>query len=150
MNVYFALAGGLTFLLALAHSVLGELLLIRRLSNDGLPSLAPFSLIEAPSMGLVGSPDLARRTLRFSWHLPSVLGAGFGAILLRLAMPAAASIDLSFVEGAVALSILASSLVVLVCSKGKHPGWIAFLAIAILIWLGGNGYDTAQLLSAQG
>ena len=46
MNIYFALAGGLTLLLGLAHSVLGELLLIRRLHNESLPSLAPLTLIE--------------------------------------------------------------------------------------------------------
>lgn len=138
MNVYFTAAGALALLLGLAHSVLGELLLIRRLSNDYLPPIAPFSLIEMRKLGLVGSTDLARRTLRFTWHLPTVLGWAFGAILLRLSMASSPGPDQEFVERAMALSVLSCSLIVLVCSKGKHLGWVAFLAIAILIWLGGR------------
>jgi hypothetical protein len=136
MNAYFALAGALAIGFGLVHSVLGELLLIRRLPRDGLPPLAPFTLIEVRKWGLVGSTDLALRTLRFSWHLPTVLGCGFGAILLRLAWPASPDTHLAFVQGAAALSMGACSLVVLVISRGKHPGWVGFLAIAVLIWLG--------------
>src|SRR5262249_7819427 len=79
MNVYFAVAGVMALLLGLAHSILGEILLLRRLTNDHLPPIAPFSLIELPKLGLMGSADLARLTLRFTWHLPTVLGAAFGA-----------------------------------------------------------------------
>jgi hypothetical protein len=136
MNLYFALAGGLALLLGLLHSVMGELLLFRRLTRDGLPPLAPFSLIEVRKMGLTGSPDLARRTLRFTWHLPTVLGGGLGAVLLRLSWPDSPGDQLAFVESAAALSFLASALIVLFCTRGKHPGWVAFLAIAILFWLG--------------
>ena len=136
MNAYFALAGGLALIVGLAHSVLGELLIFRRLAKDSLPALAPFSLIEVRKMGLAGSTDFTRRTLRFTWHLPPVLGGGFGAILLRLSVPSSPSTHLAFVESATALSFFASSLIVLFVSRGKHPGWVVFLAIAILIWLG--------------
>src|SRR5262245_65685967 len=81
MYLYFAVAGGLAIILAVAHSVPGELLLIRRLNKESLPPLAPFSLIEVRKWGLVGSGDAAKDTLRFSWHLPSVFAVGFGAIL---------------------------------------------------------------------
>jgi hypothetical protein len=136
MNVYFAAAAILLFILAVAHSILGELLLIGRLRKDSLPPIAPFSLLEVPGMGLAGSTDVARDTLRFTWHLPTVLGFGFGAILLWLSLPSSAGTRLAFVEWVMALSIGACSLTVLVCSKGKHPGWVVFLAVAILIWLG--------------
>ena len=135
MNAYFAAAGGLAFILALVHTVLGELLILRRLSKEGLPPLAPFSLIEARYMGLTGSTELTRRTLRLTWHLTSVLGVGFAAILLWLSLPSSAGNDLVFVQATMALSSLACSLVALCCSKGKHPAWAAFLAIAILTWL---------------
>ena len=39
MNSYFALAGILAFALGLAHSIIGELLLIGRLNKDNLPAL---------------------------------------------------------------------------------------------------------------
>jgi hypothetical protein len=136
MNAYFAWAAALVIILCLVHSVLGEILLIRRLNSANLPSLAPFSLIEVRQMGLIGSPDLARDTLRLTWHLPTVLGLGFGAILLWLSLPTSPRTDLIFVAKAMALSSWACTLIVLFCSKGKHPGWLAFLAIAILTSLG--------------
>src|SRR5437868_8348014 len=122
MNFYLALAGCLAIVVALAHSILGELLLISRLTREGLPPLA-------------GSTEFARRTLRFSWHLPTALGLGFGAILLRLSWPSSSGTDVAFVETATALSCLATSLVALVISRGKHPAWLALLAVAVLTWL---------------
>jgi hypothetical protein len=138
MNICFALAGGLAILLGLVHSILGEILLLRRLRKDSLPVLAPFSLFEVRPLGLTGNPDLALGTLRFTWHLPTVLGLGVAAILLGLATPSAAGTPLVFIERVLALSLLACTLVVLVISKGKHPGWIVFLVITILVWLGMN------------
>jgi hypothetical protein len=137
MNAYFAAAGGLTFLLGVAHSVLGELFLIRRLASDHLPPVAPFSLVEVRNMGLAGSGDLARRTLRFTWHIATVLGWTFAAILLRLALPSSPGPDREFVARATALSFCACSLLALFCTRGKHPAWVACLAIATFIWLGG-------------
>ena len=135
MNAYFLAAGGLVCLLALAHSIMGELLLIRRLNKDSLPPLAPFSLMEVRKIGLVGTTDLARDTLRFTWHLASVLGVGFGAILLWLSLPSSPRTDLAFVQTAMALAFCGCSLIVLFCTTGRHPGWVVFLAVAILTWL---------------
>ena len=123
MNIYFALAAGLALIVGLAHTILGELLLIRRLSSNCVPALA-------------GSTDLARRTLRATWHLPTALAWGFAAILLRFSLPAAPDAYVAFVESAAALSLLAGSLIFLFCTKGKHPGWVGLLAIAVLGWLG--------------
>jgi hypothetical protein len=136
MNISFAAAGCLAILGGLIHSVLGELLLIRRLTNEGLPSLAPFSLVEVRKWGLVGTPDFARRTLRFSWHLPSVLGAAIGAILLRLSWPASPEDLLAFIQRTATLSFFACSLIVFIVSRGQHLGWVLFLLVAVLIWLG--------------
>jgi hypothetical protein len=123
MNTYFVLAGGLAIIVTLVHSVLGEVLLISRLTADGLPALG-------------GSKEFARRTLRFSWHLCTAFGLGLAAILLRLAWPSSESTDLAFGKTAIALSCLAASLIALIISRGKHPGWIALFGVAILTWLG--------------
>ena len=123
MNSYFALAAVLAFIVGLTHSIVGELLLIRRLSNDCLPALA-------------GSKDLARDTLRATWHLPTALAWGIGAILLRISLPSSPSSNLAFIEGAIALSLLACALVFLFSTKAKHPGWAGLLAVGLLVWLG--------------
>ncbi len=123
MNIYLALAGCLAILVGLAHSIVGEWLLIGRLTREGLPPLA-------------GSQEFARRTLRFSWHLTTVLGLGFAAILLRLSWASSPGPDVGFIETATALSCLATSLLALIISRGKHPAWLALLGVAVLTWLG--------------
>ena len=123
MRSYFVAAACLALFVGLAHSILGELLLIGRLVSDGLPPL-------------LGNREFARRTLRFTWHLPTALACGFAAILLRLARPDAPGAQLAFVERATALSFLASATIVLLISRGKHPGWVGLLGVAILIWMG--------------
>ncbi len=70
MNISLTIGGALVFLLALAHSYLGEKLLLSRL----------FSRSELPK--LLDSRTFARRTLRFAWHLTTVLMVGISATAL--------------------------------------------------------------------
>jgi hypothetical protein len=123
MNIYFIVAAGLALILGLVHSILGELLIFRKFTKDYLPVL-------------VVSKDLVQRTLRATWHIPSVLAAGLSAILLRLSLPLSTSIPLEFIERAMVLSFFASTLILVLLTKGKHPGWIVLLSITIFIYLG--------------
>jgi hypothetical protein len=123
MNQYFIVAGGLAFSLGLVHSLLGELLIFRRLPKDVLPPLA-------------GSTDLTWRTLRMTWHIPTVFAWGFGAILLQISFPSSPNNHLVFVENVMVLSFFACSLIAVFITKGKHPGWIVMLSITILLYLG--------------
>ena len=61
MNVFLMVAGLLSALIGVAHSVLGEKLVLRPLFTRG----------EVPK--LLGSTAFAHRTLRFTWHLTTVL-----------------------------------------------------------------------------
>ena len=120
MNPYFAVAGALAFLVGLIHSLLGEIMIFRK------------------TIGSPASVALERRyrgILRATWHAVPVFGWGFGAILLWF--PSYSSrVDVAFVEDTMALSFLAASLLTLYFTKGRHPGWIALLVIAVLVWLG--------------
>lgn len=125
MNSYFVVAGGLALVLGLIHSVLGEVLIFRRLHESDLTSST-------------GSPILRERhvrTLRATWHLVTLLGWGFGAILLRLSWPASSSAHLAFIEGAMTLMFLAAFIFWLFGTRGKHPAWVVLLIIATLVWL---------------
>jgi hypothetical protein len=62
-----------------------------------------------------------------------VFAGGFAAIVLRLSL-SSGSTDLAFVEWVTAFSFLASALIVLFISRGKHPGWIGLLGVAILLF----------------
>jgi hypothetical protein len=108
---------------ALLHAVLGELLIVRHLRRvDGLPPI-------------FGSRSLPRQTLQFTWHLPSILGAGLAVILARYAQLPALGTEERFVIATIAVSLLACAGAVFLFSRGRHPGWAAFLATAVLCWM---------------
>ncbi len=107
--------------IGLAHSVLGERFLLMRLfRRPDLPRL-------------FGGDHFTRRTLRFAWHVTSVAWWGFAALLFVLAEPGGAGVErvaLRIVAG----TCLATAAVVAIGSRGRHPAWLAFLAVAGLVW----------------
>jgi len=73
MKVMLLFAGVLSALIGIAHSVLGEKLVLGPLFERG----------DVPK--LLGSTSFARHTLRFTWHLTTVLLLGIGAVRAVLA-----------------------------------------------------------------
>lgn len=124
MQTYMFAAGVLALIVGLVHSVLGEVLIFRHLRSQGF----------VPAMG---APPLRERHVRIlwaSWHLATVFGWAFGIILLRLAFP---TNDHSFqvlVVEAIVFAFLGGSFLVLIGTKGRHPGWIGLLGVAALVW----------------
>lgn len=128
MNAYFLTAAALAFGVGLVHSVLGEMLVFRRLRQPGR---------WMPTRGgpLLGEGHV--RILWATWHALTVLGWCLGALLLRLAMPqAAADSTAPFFAQAIALAMLAGSACVFIATRARHPGWIGLLAIAVCAGLG--------------
>lgn len=116
-------AGVLAFSLGLVHSVLGELLFFRRIESlQGFPSIK-------------GGDDYWKRTLRVTWHVPSILGWAFALILVDFAFLAQLGAGERFVVKTIALSQALCAAVTLGGTKGKHPAWVAFLVLAVLCWL---------------
>lgn len=119
MSILLLIAGCLSLLLGLAHSLLGERLIFR-------------SWRKSP-------PAIPRRHQNIiwaSWHIVSFLGFGIGGALiwvshfpdLVLALkPALINLIISFVL---------SGVLVLYATRGKHPGWMVLLVIAVLTVLG--------------
>ena len=126
MQSYFLAAGVLAILTGLAHTVMGEILIFRHIRQGGLvPTIAP--------------PPLYERQIRIiwaTWHALTVFGWGFAAILIDLAYNFSGDPLQRFLIQAIIYSNLGGSLLVLVGTKGKHPGWIALLGVAILTWVG--------------
>ena len=123
MNLALTTAAALSILIGIAHSVLGEKLLLGPLFRHGdLPRL-------------LGSTTFARNVLRFTWHLTTVLAIGIGVVIWHLASE---PLDPSVVWILRALSITfgASTLVSLIGARGKHFSWWVFLIITILLWVG--------------
>ncbi len=121
MKIGLLVAAALLMLTALAHSVLGERYILRRLfRRDDLPRL-------------FGSDWFTRRTLRFAWHLTSVAWLGFAALLVLLAGDVAPSRDVLL--DAIAVTFLLTSVIAALASRGRHLSWPAFLAVAGIAWL---------------
>ena len=128
MQMQLLAAGMLMIAIGAVHSVLGELLIFHRLRSGGIvPRLAPQPLRERHL-----------RILWASWHLGSVLGWGFAALLIVLA----ASSDLPSVALLVRIiagATLICSALVLFATRGRHPGWLGLLIAAALAWQGQAG-----------
>ncbi len=125
MQIYLFVAGVLALIIGAVHSVLGEVLIFRHLRSRGfVPSL--------------GAPPLRERHIRIlwaSWHLATVFGGALGLVLLRIASQTTGSSLETFAENAIVFAFLGGSFLVLVGTKGKHPGWIGLLGVATLVWL---------------
>jgi len=129
INTYFLIGGILCFLLGLVHSFLGEYLIFQGKRKKG--NLVPTK---------VGS-ELKERHLRIiwaTWHLASFFGGSIGALLVKISLNQN-NLDAEFVNFAIqsiTITMFASSLLVLIGTKGKHPGWMVLLAIGLLLLFG--------------
>lgn len=119
MNTLFA-AAGLLVLTALAHSVMGERLIFShwRKTNAAGPPAAVAGILQA------------------TWHALSVLGVAVAAVLWRLSTVEEPSPDHAFITATIAAAVAACAALVLVYTRGKHPGWLALCVAAILVGLG--------------
>ena len=128
MQPFLFSAGLLAIVTGLAHSVMSEILIFRHIRKGTLvPAAAPAPLHERHI-----------RIIWASWHALTVFGWGYAAVLLYLAFNFQSDPLQMFLAKAIVYSNLGGSLLVLVGTKGKHPGWIALLVVAILTWLGTN------------
>lgn len=124
MQILFFAAGVLAALTGAVHSVLGERLIFRHLRQG---SFIPTT----------GTPPLRESHIRIlwaTWHIGSVFGWAFAGVLLHLAfVPPAVSLS-QFVLSAIVSAYFGASMLVLVGTQGRHPGWIALLFIAAAAW----------------
>jgi hypothetical protein len=131
MNIPYAIAGGLAFLGALVHGLGGQVWILQRLRTDTLPS-TPF-----------GGPHPTRVMVWVTWHLVTVTMAVMGATLMSCAGSASGA-HCSGVGRLVAGLFAAFALLSLVYGVAsgsarllvRHLGPWAFVAIAVLAWVG--------------
>lgn len=111
-------------LVGLVHSVLGEILVFRRLRTQGVVPTG-------------GYPVLRERHVRIlwgTWHLATVMGWTLSAVLWHLGtQPEDVGLG-AWVADVVAGSCLMGGLLVFYATNGRHPGWFALLVVAALVW----------------
>ncbi|MCE3263987.1 MAG: hypothetical protein K0R43_3066 [Pseudoduganella sp.] len=114
-----SLAALLLVLTGLAHSYLGERYILMRLfRRDNLPQL-------------FGGTAFTTGTLRFVWHLLTVVWWGIAILLLRAS---GQPLQTQFVLQVFSAVALVSGFFPLVFTRGRHLSWIVFFAVAMLLW----------------
>lgn len=124
MNNVLFIAGSLSILIGLIHSILGELLIFRKFRfNSIIPTVAKPPLSESNV-----------RILWATWHITSFFGGAIGAVLLYISTSMQAEIQTIIYFSSTAMC--ASGVLVLVATKAKHPGWAGLLIVACLCLVG--------------
>ena len=124
MNPWLMGAAGLSVLIALAHSVIGEWRIFRHLRRAGRI---------VPTEGGNLLREFQVRILWGAWYGLSMMRLGLAAVLVWLAQPAAQAASGGRVEWCVAMAMAATGLLVLVSNRGRHPAWVALLVAAGLV-----------------
>ncbi|MEQ8473038.1 MAG: hypothetical protein RIC35_17720 [Marinoscillum sp.] len=129
MNIYFLIAGILCFILGIVHSILGELLIFNSKRN-------PSSIVPSKK-----SADLKERHIRIiwaTWHLATIFGWCLGVILVKISLTQnELNIEIiRLITQSTNYAMMAGSILVLIATKGKHPGWIILLIIGALLIIG--------------
>lgn len=125
MNPLFLFAAGVLALVALAHSVLGEILVFRSLRTQGVVPTAGRPVLREPQV----------RILWGTWHLVTVLGWALSALLWRLGTAPWGDAALgAWVADVAGVATLAGGVLVFYATKGHHPAWVPLLAVAALVW----------------
>ncbi len=120
------IAGCLSMLLGIAHSILGEVLIFKKLRNNEIILTNGGDLLAARQV----------RILWASWHLVTIFGWALAGILFWLSFAENDNVELiSGVVDLVSIAMFCGALLVLVGTKGKHPGWFVLTIIAVLSWL---------------
>ncbi|HAX69030.1 MAG TPA: hypothetical protein DCY14_05460 [Anaerolineae bacterium] len=126
MNAYLITAICLLFIVGLAHSTIGEIRIFSRMRSQGR---------FVPTEGGANISEHQLRILWASWHISTVLAWGICIILWRLSFSSSDVATREFIFNTILLSTFISSLLVLVGTNGKHPGWLGLLGVSILIWI---------------
>jgi hypothetical protein len=85
----------------------------------------------------MGAPPLRERNIRIiwaTWHLATVFGFAIAGILFWLGLADTNQPLKPVVVSAIIFAYLGGSILVLIGTKGRHPGWIALLLVSALTW----------------
>ena len=121
MDPFLLTAAVLTFCIGLLHSILGEKFI-----------LTPLFLLDLPL--LRGRENVMEWTIRFAWHLTTVLFWGIAAVFILLACRHNMQ-DVNGLVHILAITFFISALLSFVITRARHFSWWVFLIIAVMVWL---------------
>jgi len=106
--------------LGVAHSVLGERYIIRWVLKQDLPKL-------------FGGTEFAAGTIRFAWHITTVLALGVATLLALVEFDAPRSAAV----GVIGWTLIACGVLPIYFTRGRHLSWLVFFAAGSLcvLWV---------------
>src|SRR5690554_3064801 len=104
--------------LGIVHSVLGERYLIRWLLRHDLPKL-------------LGDTGFAAGTIRFAWHMTTVMALGLAALLALLAVDA----PQSALVATIGYTLIACGVLPIYFTRGRHLSWLVLFVVGGLCLL---------------
>jgi hypothetical protein len=113
-------ASALIFITGLAHSYLGERYILIRL----------FRVQQLPK--LLGGTAFTIGTLRFAWHVTTVVWWGIAYLLFLAAQEPLSKDQVLTVIGT---TLLVTAALPIYFTRGKHLSWAVFLAVGVLVLL---------------
>ena len=113
-------------LVGLIHSVLGEMLIFSRMRTKGM----------VPTNGGSVLRERHVRILWATWHVVTVLAFLVAATILNLRTTHPGGLAETWMAAIVIAALVGSSALVLVGTRGRHPGWAGLLAVAVLVGMG--------------
>ena len=125
MQLLLTTAAVLAIATGVVHSLLGERLIFRHLRRSSLVPSLPAPPLQARNV----------RILWATWHLASVFAWALAGLLWQLAREPGAALSARLVLSASAAAFVVGSLLVLVGTRGRHPGWVALGAVGVLSWV---------------
>lgn len=127
MESHMYVAGAvLLTLVGLIHSVLGEVLIFSRVRMKGM----------VPTNGGSVLRERHVRILWATWHVVTVLAFLVAATILNLKIRHSGGLAETWMAAIIIVALLASSALVLVGTRGRHPGWAGLLVVAVLVGMG--------------
>ncbi len=120
MNLFLLIAAVLLVITAFIHSFVGERKLIT-------------PLLSQVSNTVLEKDSLNRPVLRVAWHLTTIAWLGLAIVILDYAnLPRPPQLAVYAMAG----TFILTGFLIGVSTRGKHPAWIVFGIIAILLWIG--------------
>lgn len=122
MNRLLLAASVVSAALGIAHSVIGDLLIFKPLRQKQTENADALRILSRRRWDALWS----------TWHLLTIFGLGFAAVLFVLAGNSAA--PLQDLRLPLAVTFLAGTVFWIYGTRGKHPAWIVLLILAALVW----------------
>jgi hypothetical protein len=129
MNGFLLAASALAAVVGLVHTMLGEHLIFRRLRKGGV----------VPTFGGELLAERHVRILWATWHLATLFGWSIAGLFWWLALPTSRPVVQSPAPWILAAAMFGASVLVLVATRARHPGWVGLLLVALLAAIGSRG-----------